>query len=103
MPEYRKCSKIGRSYRFLLRATNTAPLSTIQPGLTCSDNCSKLMDFTADGQWLAVAHSDSTLRLWSARTGNGLPYAPGHNASVSAVAYSRDGSRVASSSLDQTI
>ena len=78
------------------RVLDGASVATIPGGVS-------QLDFTADGASLVVGGSDSALRLWSVPSGSPSPYAPGHTAAVTAVAYSPSGSLVASSSGDPTI
>jgi WD40 repeat protein len=58
--------------------------------------------FSSDGQRLAVAADDS-LRVLDARTGQQVLALKGHSGAIHAVAYSRDGSRLASASSDRTV
>ena len=56
-----------------------------------------------DGQWLATAHSDHTVRLWTAATG--LPHGvlAGHDDQVVSVGFSPDGRSLASGGHDGTV
>ena len=59
--------------------------------------------FSPDGQLLASASQDCTVRLWNPATGEQLQKLEGHTAGVSAVAFSPDGQLLASASLDHTV
>jgi len=59
--------------------------------------------FSPDGQMLASASDDKTIKLWSVETGKTLRTLSGHSHWVTAVAFNPDGSTLASGSGDQTI
>jgi len=59
--------------------------------------------FSPDGERLASAGWDKTVRLWEVKTGHQLRVLTGHSAAVLHVLFSPDGRHLASSSLDHTI
>ncbi|KAH6623588.1 hypothetical protein F5144DRAFT_606071 [Chaetomium tenue] len=59
--------------------------------------------FSPDGNTLASASHDKTIRLWDTATGAHQQTLKGHGDSVSAVAFSPDGNTLASASHDKTI
>ena len=59
--------------------------------------------FSPVGQTLASGSSDSTIKLWNARTGDLEHTLLGHAASVTSVVFSPDGQLVASGSEDKTV
>ncbi|EJT69617.1 hypothetical protein, variant 1 [Gaeumannomyces tritici R3-111a-1] len=59
--------------------------------------------FSPDGQRLASASFDETIKLWDAATGACVATLKGHDDSVLSVAFSPNGQRLASASLDKTV
>ncbi|EJT68819.1 hypothetical protein, variant [Gaeumannomyces tritici R3-111a-1] len=59
--------------------------------------------FSPDGQRLASASHDETVKLWDAATGACLQTLKGHSSSVSSVAFSPDRQRLASAFRDKTV
>ena len=63
----------------------------------------KALCFSPDGNIIASASEDKTVRLWSASSGQLLQTLEGHSGSVSAVCFSPDGNIIASASYDKTV
>jgi hypothetical protein len=59
--------------------------------------------FSPDGQLVASASYDNTVRLWETATGTCCSTLEGHSDRVTAVAFSPDGQLVASASYDNTV
>jgi WD40 repeat protein len=60
------------------------------------------VSFSPDGQTIASASDDQTIKLWS-RDGTELKTLTGHTSAVTSVSFSPDGQTIASASDDQTI
>src|SRR5690348_16880296 len=59
--------------------------------------------FSPDGQRLASASLDNTIKLWDAASGKEQARVRGHGDGVCGVAFSGDGKRLFSASLDRTV
>src|SRR5438309_1404546 len=59
--------------------------------------------FQPEGQRLASASEDQTVKVWDATTGKELFTLRGHTNQVCSVSFSPDGQRLASASEDQTV
>ena len=60
------------------------------------------LEFSSDGREIILGRADGSVLMWSWRTGSSLTF-QAHSQSVTSVALSRDGSRIATGSLDRTI
>ena len=59
--------------------------------------------FSPDGQLVASASDDKTVRVWEAATGSCRSVLEGHTDRINAVAFSPDGQLIASASHDKTV
>jgi WD40 repeat protein len=59
--------------------------------------------FSPDGQILATAAEEHTVKVWDAKTGDRLETLRGHTGDVHAVAFSPDSRRLVSGSRDHSV
>ncbi|NQT88961.1 WD40 repeat domain-containing protein, partial [bacterium] len=80
-------------------------MRTGQSTLTLPDYSNVVSDlcFSPDGERLATAAWDETVRLWDTETGRQIACFEGHDDRVFAVAFSPDGTRLASGGVDNTV
>jgi WD40 repeat protein len=88
----------------LLVFSQTAPQRVTGSKLTLSGHTGNVTSvaYRPDGQQIASASQDATVRVWDANTGTVLKTLIGHGTAVLSVAYSPDGTRIVSSSFDGT-
>ncbi|BFM38711.1 AAA-like domain-containing protein [Synechocystis sp. LKSZ1] len=95
LPDYPATSPLLALQRILSRIQEKNQLQGHQEGVTS-------VSFRPDGQVLASASRDYSIRLWNLR-GQLLRSLPGHQGAVYRVAFSPDGQRLASASQDGTV
>jgi len=76
-----------------------------QKPLTLTGHASAVISvtFSPDGQWLASASNDRTVKVWGATSGQEALTLKGHTGLVYSVAFSPDGKRLASAGIDKTV
>jgi DNA-binding beta-propeller fold protein YncE len=72
-------------------------------GLTDHVDWIESVAFSPDGQYLVSGSQDNSVRVWNARTGQGVSTFRGHAGKISSVAFSPDGRLLASGSDDTTL
>ena len=61
------------------------------------------MAYAPDGETLASAGRDATIRLWPPKTSQPLATLTGHDGLITSIAFSPDGKRLVSGSGDGTV
>ncbi len=88
----------GWEWNYLKRARSGYRPVVCHAGMQVLD-----VTFSLDGKWLATAHPDGKAMIWDATTGKAHHELIGPGNQVRGVAFSPDGSQVASNSFDQTM
>lgn len=58
--------------------------------------------WSPDGQWVASASKDGTVKIWNASTGKEKLSLSNHTGGVKSVAWSLDGTKIATASEDES-
>jgi WD40 repeat protein len=86
------------TWRFYERACSRWEVATFR-----GPSGGRCVAYSPDGQSLAVASQDGTVRLWDVQTGQERAPLTGHKSYVTSVGYSADGQSLASASGDGTV
>jgi WD40 repeat protein len=95
-----ECAPTNAAYRSLMTGLAACRLRLQLVGHT---DWVRGVAWSPDGQRIATASSDHTIRVWGADTGLELAILNGHEAEVQSVCWSPDGRKLASGSRDRTV
>ncbi|KAF2156234.1 hypothetical protein K461DRAFT_252256, partial [Myriangium duriaei CBS 260.36] len=93
----------GLSNQFILLSTGPRHWSLELQKLIGHLRAVNAVSFSPDGELLASASSDKTVRMWNAQTGEQMQLLKGHKSSVKLVSFSPDGSILVSISSPRAI
>ncbi|MEB3293759.1 MAG: serine/threonine protein kinase, partial [Synechococcales bacterium] len=83
--------------------TSTPPVLREMQRLTDHTAAVRAIAFSPNGECLATAGDDRTIRLWDPRSGHCLRVLAGHPWVISSLAFSEDGELLVSGSWDATV
>lgn len=95
-------SIVGQTFMVLQGTQSTNVPDIVWTGMDHSDQVNAVA-FSPDGQLLASASDDHTVKLWRVSDGALLATLEGHYEEVTSVAFSHNGEMLASGSMDRTI
>jgi WD40 repeat protein len=100
-PDGQRIATIGRDGVTIIWDANTGSELLRLPGTTQPGDAisAQRLAFSPDGRWLATA-DDSLIRLWGVTSGDLIRTFSGHSGEVWAIAFSPDGSQLASGGAD---